>query len=121
MNQLSSYTIQKTGPFNSPATTGAAGGAEVVVSLCSSVAGVVELLTSGTMGAEAVIKEPAGISVVTEGAASDVADGVTSFSVSVGATSSDSFFDFSFDGERSEITRAERRRPSLVCRDDKIV
>lgn len=84
---------------------------------------------SGTIGVEAVIKDPAGISVVTEGASSEVAEGVTlsaltvldspSVVVSDGATSSDSFFDFSLDGERREMTRADRRRPSLACRDER--
>lgn len=108
-----------------PATTGAAGGAAALSSFFSSVAGV-EVTISGTIGVEAVIREPAGISVVTEGAASEVADGpavssaasaavVASLLVSAGAASSASFLDFSFEGERREMTRAERRRPSLVC------
>lgn len=68
------------------------------------------------------MREPAGISVVTEGAASEVAEGAAEvpgtvdalFSASEGVTSSASFLDFSFEGERREMTRAERRRPSLA-------
>lgn len=80
---------------------------------------VTDETVSGTIGVEAVIKEPAGISVVTEGASSEVADGfasvaVASEEVSAGAESSESFFDFSLDGDRSEVMRADRRRPSLA-------
>lgn len=74
-------------------------------------------------GAEAVMRLPAGISVVTAGAASGVAEdeeaaaapaaAALSCSPSTGAASSASFFDFSL-GLKREVTRDERRRPSLA-------